>query len=180
MGWFEKAAEAAREAETEMTEGDFLMPAGPGEQALPEKKADGEKGMAQNRRKAEQYLRLGAVLEKINSPSDEDAPWNAQEYWEDLGEILSQDQSFWQEDPLMQMKLNLEALRTLTFLSGDLMRAGIDGKQLSMRIRELLERSTEVEVPPARQEVCRRMLEEIREAAATAMQAAEHQKEGQT
>ena len=180
MGWFEKAAEAAREAETEMTEGDFLMPAGPGEQALSEKKADGEKGMAQNRRKAEQYLRLGAVLEKINSPSDEDAPWNAQEYWEDLGEILSQDQGFWQEDPLMQMKLNLEALRTLTFLSGDLMRAGIDGKQLSMRIRELLERSTEVEVPPARQEVCRRMLEEIREAAATAMQAAEHQKEGQT
>ncbi len=180
MGWFEKAAEAAREAETEMTEGDFLMPAGPGEQALSEKKADGEKGMAQNRRKAEQYLRLGAVLEKINSPSDEDAPWNAQEYWEDLGEILSQDQGFWQEDPLMQMKLSLEALRTLTFLSGDLMRAGIDGKQLSMRIRELLERSTEVEVPPARQEVCRRMLEEIREAAATAMQAAEHQKEGQT
>ena len=179
MGWFEKAVEAAREEEAESTEENSLTPPGSEGQALSKEKADGVKDMAEDRRKAERYLRLGAVLEKIHSPSEEDAPWNAQEYWADLGEILSEDKRFLREDPLIQMKLSLEALRTLTFLSGDLIRSGIDSKQQSMRIQELLERCAEVEVPPARKEVCRRMLEEIRKASAAAMQAVEHQKEEQ-
>ena len=177
MGWFEKAVAAAREAEDGNREENSRKAAGWEEQTVPEEKAGGMMTVTKNQRKAEQYLKLGTVLEKINAPSGEDAPWNAQEYWEDLGEILAQGGAFLQEDPLMQMKLSLEALHTLTFLSGDLMRAGIDSKQQSRRINELFERCTEVNVPPARQEVCRRMLEELKEASVTAMQAVEHQKE---
>lgn len=179
MGWFEKAAEAAREAEAGSAKEYSRKAAGQAGETLPVDKADGLKALAEDREKAERYLRLGAVWEKINSPSGEDAPWNAQEYWEDLGEILSEDKAFLQEDPLMQMKLSLEALRTITFLSGDLMRSGIDSRQINRRIRELLEGCTEVEVPPARQVVCRGLLEEIREASAAAIQAVEHQEEEQ-
>lgn len=179
MGWLEKVVEAAREAEAGSAEENIRTKAGSTAQALPDKKAGGAKDMTENRRKAERYLRLGAVLEKIHSPFGEDAPWNAQEYWEDLGEILSEDKDFLQEDPLMQMKLSLEALRTLTFLSGDLIRSGIDSKQQGERIRELLVRCAEVEVPPARQEVCGKMMEEIQEACATAIQVVENQTEEQ-
>lgn len=161
MGWFEKTIEAADEAieEQTKTEGDPLL-------------------TEEHKEMAGLYLQLGTVLEKMNVPAQEDTPGHAEEYWEDLGRILEVTKDgVRQDDPLTQMKFSLEALHTLTFLAGDLTRAGISREEQTDRIRELERRSREAAVSHDGHELYPELSEEIKEASDTAMDAVNRQSE---
>ena len=80
---------------------------------------------------------------------------------------------------MIRLKLCRESLQTLTFLSGDLARAGI-GKTEQIGIIETMEDLAEgVTIPAAGREAGERVLEEIRQAASAAREAAEHVSEGE-
>lgn len=161
MGWFEKTIEAADEVPAEQT--------GPEGHSIP---AEAYQEMAKL------YRQLGTVLEKMNAPVKEDALRFAKEYWEDLGKLLEMTgNGAWQEDTLMQMKLSLEALHTLTFLAGDLTRAGISPEEQIGRIRNLERRSTKAAESHGTHKLYGELSQEIRTASSAAMDAVNRQAE---
>ena len=162
LGWFQKAVEAAEKKEP----GDGMDQEGV-------KHTGGRTQMEKEKQEASLYLRLGTVLEKIPSSPEEDAVLNAEEYWEDLGQILEiSGEETVLEDPLTKLRFCREALRTLTFLSGDLIRAGIDKTEQTGRIRELESLAESVTASPGREELMGQIQEEIRAACASALEAA--------
>ena len=163
LGWFEKAVEAGMETGTD------------GGVRTGEHDTDGN-GFEDEREEASQYLRLGAVLEKIHSPDQRDASASAAEYWENLDRILERSEfgSIW-EDPLTQLKFCRESLTTLAFLAGDLSRAGIGSGDQMARIRELEELAEGVEVSSPQESVQKQILEEVRHAAGAARETVENE-----
>ena len=150
MGWFEKAVEAS--ADTQASE-----------------------RTKESRKKAEAYLRLGTVLEKIRQAPGEDMGMNAVSYWEELNRILKPDQAdrtF--EDPLILLKLCLDSLQTITFLAGDLAGAGIDTQKISRMISTMEDMAEGTNIPPGREESAGRILKEIRQALPAAREAVDH------
>ena len=133
------------------------------------------KEMEDMKQKAQVYLRLGGILEKIHSSGEEEAPLNAARYWEDLGALLKRDdEDRIPEDWLTQLKFCRESLQTLTFLSGELKEAGISEQQQNGRIGALEKLARSVSAPAGGGQICDRILGEIEEAAASARQAATH------
>ena len=148
MGWFEKAVGVQTGAES---------------------------GGDEIREKAQLYLQLGGILEKIHSSGEKDAPMNAMEYWEDLGLMLEKaGKEGVLEDWQAQLKFCRESLHTLTFLSGELNRAGVKSREQICRIEEIEDLAGKVEIPPAAGERGEEILEEIRQAVSSAKESAGH------
>ncbi len=201
IGWFEKASEAAGKAgektgvsgqtgeEPEATgkaaekngesgqTGDESVAAenaggGPED---PNVTVDLKKRAGEIGEKAELYLRLGNILEKIHSPDEEQVTVNASEYWENLSVILSGTGTSEElKDSLTQLKLIRDALGTVAFLSGDLERAGIGSEEQTERIRTMMELAQGVKVPDEQAQIGRSIREEIRVSGENALSAAQN------
>ena len=188
MGWFEKAVEAAEHAGARTSGSARTNGSGASAEEMEDSEAGSagaaagevERQLEKQVKTAALYLRLGTVLEKIRSGPGEETGQSAVSYWEELNNILKMDQMDGiMEDPMIRLKLCRESLQTLTFLSGDLARAGI-GKTEQIGMIETMEDLAEgVTIPAAGREAGERVLEEIRQAASAAREAAEHVSEGE-
>ena len=150
MGWFEKAVEASSDTRALIR-------------------------TEKSRKRAAEYLKLGKVLEKIHSAPEEDTGVNAVSYWEELNRIVETDQADGTfADPLIRLKLCRDCLQTITFLAGDLERAGIDTLRISRMIKTMKDMAGEAKIPPGREAAAGRIQEEIRKALSAAREAVDH------
>ncbi len=124
------------------------------------------------RQQAALYLEMGSVWEKLQTPDEEASGQGSVLYWQDIEQVLIQSRDGnGIKDPVMQLKFCREALNSLTFLAGDLVRGGIDGKEQTARIRELESYAKEIEIPAAQEVLGRQIIEDITHAAGAALEA---------
>ncbi len=154
IGWFEKACDASENIPPE-------------DAAL----------LRDEIRNAELYCKLGYLMEKLNSPDEEEAGVSAVRYWKELGDLLPgiRETLFW-KDPLTQLKFIREALSTITFISRDLERAGIDASEQIAMIEDLESVSGQVRLSAASSRIGAQILEEIGHAGKSARRAVANSK----
>ena len=115
---------------------------------------------------------MGSVWEKLQTPDEESSGQGSVLYWQDIEQVLIQSRDGnGIKDPVMQLKFCREALNSLTFLAGDLVRGGIDGKEQTARIRELESYAKEIDIPAAQEVLGRQIIEDITHAAGAALEA---------
>ncbi len=169
LGWFEKACEASKEVKAK----DPKNGAGASERSDSAFAPMDDDAFFEKMKEAELYRKLGYVLEKVGSLNEEEALISAAEYWNELEELLSgikEAESL--KDPITLLKFIREALGTITFISRDLDRAGINMDEQLFRIEQLSRMAEEVQIPPSREKMGEKIREEILHAKESACNAA--------
>ncbi len=169
LGWFQKAVKAAGSVGEKVPEEERPAEESAGKRT----QAVLETDMKRIREEADLYLQLGTILEKIHSPDEEQVALSTPEYWKSLESIVAEiSEPKEMNEPLTQLKMIRDALGTITFLSGDLERAGINCEEQTEMIRKMDALACSIKIPKEQAEIGRSIREEINISLKNALRAA--------